>query len=206
MRNTERVNLPAIGAPSRVSASSSSSVRKIARYRTSVPRFANFLYKIATFNEAETLVELGTALGTTTLYLSSVSSAKQVFTLEGNPDLAQVSQQVFDAWPVQNITLKRGKISDTLPALLSKTGQIDFVYIDANHRYEATLQYFNELLPHMSEKGIMVLDDIYWSAGMRQAWQDIHRDNRVTLSIDLFRAGVIFFRPLRKKQHYFLNY
>ncbi len=151
-------------------------------------------------------MELGTALGTTTLYLSSVSSAKQVFTLEGNPDLAQVSQQVFDSWPEKNIMLQRGNIDDTLPNLLSKTGQIDFVYIDANHRYEATLRYFNGLLPYMSENGIMVFDDIYWSAEMRQAWQEIHRNNQVSLSIDLFRAGVIFFHPLRKKQHYFLNY
>lgn len=36
----------------------------------------------------------------------------------------------------------------------------------------------------------MIIDDINWSEGMRNAWQEIEEDERVALSIDLNEIGI----------------
>jgi hypothetical protein len=44
------------------------------------------------------------------------------------------------------------------------------------------------------------VDDIYWSEGMTKAWQAIKKHPDVTLSIDIFDIGIVFFRKELSKQ------
>jgi predicted O-methyltransferase YrrM len=80
------------------------------------------------------------------------------------------------------------------------------VYIDANHRYEPTLRYFDALVKYCTPDAVLVLDDIHWSAEMEKAWEKIKQHEKVTLTIDIFDAGLVFFTPLYTKQHYTLSF
>ena len=83
----------------------------------------------------------------------------------------------------------------------------DLVYIDGNHTYGATSNYFNELLKITNENSILIFDDIYWSEEMAKVWQEIKNHAAVTLSIDLYKMGLIFFRKENKqKEHFCLRY
>ena len=53
-----------------------------------------------------------------------------------------------------------------------------------------TLAYFEQLLPHLSPAGVLVFDDVEWSAGMADAWSRIRSDHRVGLAVDLFKVGI----------------
>ena len=120
--------------------------------------------------------------------------------------IAAVAREVFGQFQDLNIHLIPGNIDDTLPELVKKLGKIDFVYFDANHTFDATLNYFNTCLPGIHENSIFVFDDIHWSEDMEKAWETIKNHKKVTLSIDLFDSGIIIFKPLVTKQHYVLNY
>jgi len=52
----------------------------------------------------------------------------------------------------------------------------------------------------------IIFDDIYWSEGMQQAWTEICARPEVTLSLDLFHMGVVFFNPGLTKEHYYIRY
>jgi hypothetical protein len=78
--------------------------------------------------------------------------------------------------------------------------------MDANHRYQPTLQYFERLLPKINETSIVVLDDIHYSREMEQAWQELKKHRIVYGSADLFRCGILFFDPSLNKQHVILQY
>jgi predicted O-methyltransferase YrrM len=99
-----------------------------------------------------------------------------------------------------------GNIDQTLPDVLKRLKQIDLVYIDANHRYEPTLRYFESLLPLLHEKSLVVIDDIHWSKEMNEAWDVIKDRTEVSLSIDLFEAGLLFFDPNIEKSDYILKF
>ena len=88
--------------------------------------------------------------------------------------------------------------------MLNKLSQVDFAYIDGNHTKEATINYFNLLLPKCNENTVLIFDDINWSEGMREAWQHIKTHERVKLSIDLFFIGIVLFRKEQKQQEHFV--
>ena len=51
----------------------------------------------------------------------------------------------------------------------------------------------------------MIFDDIYWSKGMTEAWKTIIKHPSVSLSIDTFFWGIVFFNKDIEKEHYYLN-
>lgn len=150
------------------------------------------------------VVELGTSLGVNTLYLAE--SATQVTTLEGSEAIAGLAELTFQFAGAENIRLIHGNINATLPDLIQKERKIDFAFIDANHTYKDTINYFNLLLKSIHEKSILVLDDIHYSAEMHRAWNEIARSPLVHGSADLYRAGFIFFDPSLNKQHVILQF
>ena len=94
----------------------------------------------------------------------------------------------------KNIELQQGNFNEILSPFIASTAPLDFVFVDGNHKYEPTIQYFNTLLPKLHEQSILVFDDIHWSKEMEQAWLEIQGHPSVTLTIDLFFIGLVFFR------------
>ena len=166
------------------------------------------------------ILELGTSLGITTAYMASVSSQNSVLTFEGSEAVLRVAQGVWRALRLENIQWQLGNIDDTLFNIYSAQRQalsrnvqrpktdsvpqrpIDLAFIDANHTYEATKRYVDWLMPHMTGKGIIVIDDIHYSSDMERAWQELKADERVTTSMDLYHIGLIFVDPHYLKRHY----
>ncbi len=200
------VKVSDLGASSAVQSGITRKVGSIARHSLSTAKFSRFLFRLASHLQPATIIELGTSLGINTLYLSAYHTACRVVTFEGcNASIAQ-AQSLFSRWGKNNIDLVSGNIDNTLPEYLSQNITIDMAYIDANHRYTPTLNYFNELLGHITPESVLVLDDIHWSCEMENAWQQIKQHESVTLTIDLFDAGLVFFKPMYTKQHYILSY
>ena len=206
LASQEEITTPTLGAPSRISKASTHTVAHIARHSLSPPKFGRLLFRLASFQSARYVLEMGTSLGITTLYLSAAPSVQQVFTLEGGTDTVAVAQQQFQSWSRPNIQLVTGNIDDTLLSVLDQLPQLDVAYLDANHRYEPTMRYFAQLLTKVHEDSVILVDDIYWSREMKEAWKAIKSHPSVTLSIDIFEAGLVFFCPLRTKQDYVLSF
>lgn len=112
---------------------------------------------------------------------------------------------------MKNISLKVGNFDELLSAEnLSRgievvTPGLDLIYFDGNHQKEATLNYFNKLLPLAHNNSVFIFDDIHWSKGMEEAWEEIKAHPRVRVSIDSFFWGLIFFREEQEKEHFTLR-
>jgi predicted O-methyltransferase YrrM len=160
-----------------------------------------FFYRIARYMESKRILELGTSMGITSLYLSKIEGTK-LFTFEGNQDLINIALTNFESLDQKNIELIEGNIDQTLPEFLQNPAKIDFALIDANHRYEPTIKYFNWLSMRMADRSVMVIDDIYYSEEMGRAWAELKKHELVYGSIDLFRCGILFFDLALNKQHF----
>lgn len=179
-------------------------IKAIAQHCLTPPKYSRLLYRIAGHIQAKHIVELGTSLGINTLYLSSAVPESQVYTLEGCSATATEAQQVFELWHLKNIHMETGNIAQTLPALLQHIPQIDLLYINANCRYTPALQYLKYCKAKAHKNSIFILDGIYRSKEAKSAWQYMRQAPDVSLSLDLFGAGIIFFRKLYNKQHHYL--
>lgn len=153
------------------------------------------------------ILELGTSLGIGTAYLATASKNAQITTIEGSKEIAQKAKSNFNSMDLQNVHQVIGNFDDILPDVLKNITAIDLVFIDGNHRKEATLDYFEKIMPFVHEDSILIFDDIHWSKGMHEAWLAISNDKRVVLSIDVFQFGLVFFLPsIKEKQHFVLRY
>jgi len=166
------------------------------------PKKITELYaRIIKYLKADTVVELGTSLGITTLYLALRNEA-QVVTLEGNKAVADIAITNFEFFDKKNISVVHGNIDKTLKEALFNIRKVDFALIDANHLYEPTMRYFELVSKRVKENSIVVIDDIHRSPEMGKAWDEIIKHELVYGSIDLFQCGVLFFEPSLGKQHF----
>lgn len=154
-------------------------------------------------NRPLNIVELGTSLGITTAYLAAPHSANRVTTYEGNPATLKLAQETWKKLGLKNITSVLGNIDDTL-LNNTHTGEekIDFVFVDANHRQEPTIQYVMHFLPRLHDRSIVVVDDLYHSPEMTRAWKQLCDLDQVTSTINGYHFGLLFFDPHLLKRHY----
>jgi predicted O-methyltransferase YrrM len=144
-------------------------------------------------------LELGTSLGISALYQAAALELNrdgQLVTLEGAQTLAALANQHFLRLGLAHrIGLEVGRFADTLPRVLEAADGIDYAFIDGHHDGRATVEYFEQILPHVREPGILVFDDITWSPGMQQAWRVISAHERIDIAIPIRNMGIVTVSP-----------
>lgn len=158
------------------------------------------LYRIAKYFNFNHTLELGTSLGMGTYALSLANPSSKITTIEGCPNTSAFAKSKLENEALKNIEFIIGNFSDTIPEL--KEDRYDFIFFDGHHNKTATIQYFEALLPKVHNDTVFIFDDIYWSKGMTEAWEYIKQHNSVTVTLDCFYLGLVFFRKEQVKEHF----
>lgn len=200
--DNREIGVTDLGAGSKKLAGAERKVSDIAKMSLKSPKYAQVLFRTANYYRFKTILELGTSLGITTAYLSKADKRAKVISFEGCPNIAKIARQNLKTLGVNNAELIEGNFDETFQKQLSKLDKVDAVFFDGNHRYEPTIRYFHQALKKKHEKSVFIFDDIYWSDEMVKAWNEIKSHPDVTLTIDLFQIGLVFFKPDIEKQHF----
>lgn len=175
-------------------------VKTIAAKGISSVKQCELLYRLINYLKPETIIELGTSLGLTSMYLSLSNSKAKVYTIEGSKELSDFAKLLSKNNNITNCTFINEKFDDALPRLLNELSSVDLLYVDGNHTYESTLNYFKTAKEKCSNDSVFIFDDIYWNKNMFKAWEEIKHDATVTLSIDAFYFGIVFFKQEVKQK------
>ena len=177
--------------------------------RTSSKRdiWALILFKLVREFQPNICIELGTSLGFSAAYQGAaqkINNNGRVITFEGADALVSFSSQNFQTLQLDNITIVGGRFQDTLHKTISEiTTPIDYAFIDGHHDQQATIHYFETLLPKLADKALVIFDDINWSPGMQIAWQKIIQHSTIKLSIDLHAIGIcVLDHEIKNKLHF----
>ncbi|MFN4144648.1 MAG: O-methyltransferase [Runella sp.] len=211
LHSKEQLQITDLGAGSKLNTSKIRKVSEIARYSQKSARLGRLFYRLIQRFDCQYIFDLGTSLGITTLYLAAANPAAHLFTFEGCPNTASEAKKNFEIWQKNYPTypLPRqivGNLDHTLPPQVAYVPRLDFVFFDANHRYEPTLRYFEQCLPKVHNDTLFVFDDIHWSEEMEAAWEQIKNHEAATVTIDLWSVGLVFFRKQQAKQHFVLRW
>jgi predicted O-methyltransferase YrrM len=160
------------------------------------------LLRLARYVKAENVLELGTSLGLGTVALSLSNTFAAVNTVEGCPNTLQKAQHYFEKFNLHNIAIHQQLFSDYLDKTFDT---FDLIFIDGDHNGARTLAYFHSLLKNVHNDSVIIFDDIYWSKDMTAAWQQIIANEKVTVSIDTFQWGLVFFRKEQRKEHFVIR-
>ena len=181
-------------------------VADIARKSAVSEKYGRLLFRLVEYFKPETIIELGTSLGISTLYIAKANPGASVFTIEGCTTRSEQALINFTKLKATNITLNIGKFDIILPEFVAQNKKLDFAFIDGHHTYEATLANFETLLKVSNNDTVFVFDDIHWSAGMEKAWLEIATHSQVTASIDLFRMGIVFLKKELSRQQFVIRF
>jgi predicted O-methyltransferase YrrM len=188
------------GAGSKVFKSNTRKVKDIARVAGMTPIKAKLLLKLINYFMPYSILEIGTSLGIGTTVMKIAAPFSKITTLEGCNNTARKANDYFVQNQFDNISLKIGEFSETLPQI-AQNQVFDLIYFDGNHQKKATLEYFNQCLNAIQNDTLFIFDDIHWTLDMEQAWKEICNNDKVTLSLDLYHIGLIFFKKELSKQH-----
>lgn len=207
LHNQQVIVVTDFGAGSALIKSNKRKVKDIAASSLKSKKYAQLLFRVVKHYCPETILELGTSFGITTAYLAFGNLNAKIITCEGSPAIAKLARQGFEQLHLQNIELVEGDFEQTLPAVLSDLKSIGLAFVDGNHRKQPTLRYFAQLAGLSTPLTILIFDDIHWSLEMEEAWQEIKLDPRVTLTVDLFYFGIVFFNPgIKIKQDFIIRF
>jgi predicted O-methyltransferase YrrM len=168
-------------------------------------KFGKLLYRLVRYYQPTTVIEMGTSVGLSTIYLASGNKKAKVITVEGNSALCDFAEKTFSENKITNIQVKHGRFDDLLNELSDDIIEPTLIFIDGNHQYRSTLHYFNFFSERIKE-GLVVLDDIHWSHGMNKAWREINLRKENQACIDLFGMGIVILRPCITKQNYTIKF
>lgn len=206
LKDQKTIEMEDYGAGSKILHTTIRGICDIVKTSALPPKYGRLLFRLVNYFQPKTILELGTGAGIGTMYMGMAAREKKIITLDGSMALSEVAQRNFDYLHLNHIEVITGKFGRTLSRAFSKLNQIEFLFIDGDHRKSALVDYFEQCLPRLKEDAIMVIDDINWSNEMNKGWQMLTQNEQVTLSLDLFRMGILFFRQGIKKQHLKLLY
>lgn len=200
LNNQENIEVEDYGAGSKTFKSKIRRIKDIAKQGISSQKQSELLYKLMNFLHCTNVIELGTSLGLNTLYMARVNKNATVISIEGSKTLSDFASQLARKNKVNNIRFINARFEDAFPQLLQEIDKLDVLYVDGNHTYEATLNYFKQALQKKHKHSVFIFDDIYWSKGMTEAWEEIKKNPAVSLSIDTFYFGIVFFKEELKEK------
>ncbi|RLD45135.1 MAG: SAM-dependent methyltransferase [Bacteroidetes bacterium] len=178
----------------------------IVKQRTAQKSQLELLYRLSKFLKPEVILELGTAAGISASYLKKGNPSSKLITLEGCANLADLAEDTFKKLNLKDIEVISGNFDVTLNEVIANEKRLDLVFFDGNHRKEPTLKYFNSCLKLANENTLFIFDDIHWSSGMEEAWEAIKANPEVSITIDLFWMGLVFFKKGFAKQDFIIKY
>lgn len=200
--DSSMVEMKDFGQGSRVFKGNARKVSAVVKNAGMRKKRQKLLFRLSKYFKSETVLELGTSLGLGTVALSLSNEFSAIQTVEGCPNTLQKAQEYFEKFNLHNIQIHQELFSEFLE---NTSTQFDLIFIDGDHNGERTLGYFNSLLNKVHNDSLIIFDDIYWSKDMTVAWQKIIANEKVTVSIDTFQWGLVFFRKEQPKQHFVIR-
>jgi len=177
-------------------------ISSLAKKSSSKGKYGRLLQRTANFLQPRKILELGTSLGVGTLYLSSGSPDSKIITVEGCTSIHNLARESFAVNNAQNIEAVNSGFDEVLDNLIAENQDIDLVYIDGNHTYQATMDYYELFSRRLESGAVLLFDDINWSKGMSKAWREIVKDSKSTVTIETARMGIVFLNPKLTPKHY----
>ena len=205
LQSKSTIEVTDFGAGSRVFKSNTRAINQIAKNAGITKKRAELLFRITNYFQPESILEIGTSLGLATSALSLGNVKSKITTLEGCPNTFAFAQKQFEEFGFKNITSINTEFSSYLKNYQLSIINYQLIYFDGNHSKQATLDYFELLLPTTTNETVWIFDDIHWSKGMEAAWEIIKSHPNVTVSIDTFQWGLVFFRTEQPKEHFVIR-
>jgi predicted O-methyltransferase YrrM len=169
------------------------------------PKHAKLLLRITDYFQPNMVLEIGTSPGIATSALALGNKTATITTLHNHPDSTNIVQSQLENFGIGNVTVVGTAFEKYFSTVELHNVTFDFIYFGYNNSKNATLDYFEVLLATINNETVWIFENIHESKEIEKAWLFICRHPKVTVSIDTFRWGLVFFRTEQNKQHFIIR-
>ena len=145
-------------------------------------------------------------MGLSTLYLTSYAPGLKCIALENIPEFASIARITFSKAARNPVALRVGGYKDLLPKALKDMEQLDFVFFNTLYEQQNNSWLFETCLKHVHGDTVFVFEGIKASRKMREFWQKVCSHPEVTVTIDLYSMGIVFFNKKLHKRDYIVYF
>lgn len=168
--------------------------------------YDQILFRLVNYYKPKTIVELGTTMGFSTLYLATPNSQAHVITLSEKKEISDLAKNNFKKSSVCNILLKEGGIESNFRKLIQEQVQFDFLSINCTMLPRGFYSYCNTLLQTGSFGGVIVINEPYFWESNRDDLKKIKLHDQVRVVIDLFHIVILILDSNLQKEEFVLRY
>lgn len=202
LSDTTKLEVQDFGAGSRVFKGNVRIVKDIAKNAGISRKRARMLLRVVRYFSPDEILEIGTSVGLGTAALAVGANTAKVLSVEGCKNTSAIAKDGFSKVEIGNVEIVNSEFNTFLSGYKKSATERQLIYFDGNHSKSATLNYFNTLLPLAGNDDIWIFDDIHWSPGMEQAWEEIKSCDKISVAIDTFQWGMVFFRRQQNKEDF----
>lgn len=170
------------------------------------PKHGALLFRLTNYFKSKNILQLGSSMGLSTLYLTSYAPGLNCIVIENIPEFASIARIAFDKAARNPIDLHTGSYRELLPQALEKMNQIDFIFFNTLYEQQNNIWLFNECIKHIHNETIFVFEGIKASRKMREFWKEVCSRHEVTVTIDLYSMGIVFFNKKLHKRDYIVYF
>ena len=206
MRENRVIRVKDLGAGSKKMKSNLRRISDIARFSSVPSKYGRLLTNMATVFGDTGILELGTSLGLSTMYLAAGQKDGKVYTIEGCPETLSVASGNFSHCGFTGIKTMSGSFDEMIPVFAEEKIIPGIIFVDGDHRKESVIRYYEKVKQFSGENSVIILDDIHISSEMGEAWKEIKMDSSISITIDIHRFGIVFFRKGMTRTDYKIRY
>jgi predicted O-methyltransferase YrrM len=194
MNSADIIYINEIGAGSKKFKGTTRHVSDMIKFSSVNEKFGRLLFRLTRYYKPLSILEFGTSVGLSTIYIAKGGNVSTIYTVEGNNALCNFAKSLFNKKELYNIEIIEGLFEEKLKTVVPLLIGFPLIFIDGDHSYLPTLNYYKYLSEKLDEY-ILIFDDISWSKEMLNAWEEIVFHSRSEVAIDLQSMGII----IRKK-------
>lgn len=142
------------------------------------------IYRIINRYKSENILEIGDSKHLNRIILSNIQPKANVFFCN----------------------VKTNEISEIKTQNNIQTESFDFAFYDIKNNDSLTLSEFINHLKYFHNNSIVAVNNIHQSKEMEEVWRKIITQKEVTISIDLFFIGLVFFRKEQVKENFIIRF
>ena len=170
------------------------------------PLEGQLLGRLVWLSGARTVLEIGTFTGYSSISMAlNLPDDGRIISLDVNEETTAIARRYAEGAGVADRIDYR--VGPALDALAELNGPFDLVFIDADK--ENYVDYYEDVLPKLSERGFIVVDNVLWSGrvldeegdesteAIKSFNEHVAGDDRVECLMLTVRDGMTLIRPRR---------
>ncbi|WP_455625431.1 O-methyltransferase [Parabacteroides sp.] len=182
------------------------SISEIVKREAIRPKHGALLFRLTNYFKSKNILQIGTTMGLSTLYLTSYATGLRCIALENVPEFAAIARQAFAKEGRNPVDLRIGNYKDLLPQALNDINSLDFVFFNTLYEQQNNLWLFNECMKYAHNDTVFVIEGIKASRKMRELWEEICACPEVTVTLDLYSLGIVLFNKKLHKRDYIVYF